>query len=70
MAHAKNQKVLEMNEPLDVWVEKHEVLKLLRENLQANLDVMTELSEEEKVILMRLNLIMIRQSMSDLGLEK
>lgn len=59
-----------MNEPLDVWVEKHEVLKLLRENLQANLDVMTELSEEEKVILMRLNLIMIRQSMSDLGLEK
>jgi hypothetical protein len=51
----------------DQYFEQTEVLRLLVENLQANLDNMTDLSKEDKEGLMRVNLIMIRQALEDYG---
>lgn len=54
---------------LDEFIEKYSSVKHLKENLEANLDAMTDLSKEEKEGLMRVNMIMIRQCLQDFGAE-
>jgi hypothetical protein len=54
---------------LDEYFETHEALKLLKENLETNLEVMTKLKKEERESLMRLNLVVIRQCLQDCGVE-
>lgn len=54
---------------LDEWVDKYSAATLLKENLRANLDAMTDLSDEQKDALMRLNMIMVRQFGEDCGLS-
>ena len=57
--------------PVEDWFEQSKPLKLLKENLEVNLDVIAaELSEEDRTVLARLNLIMIRQCLLDYGVEK
>ena len=56
--------------PVEEWFNQSETLKLLKENLEVNLEVIAEdLSEEDRTVLARLNLIMIRQYLLDLKLE-
>lgn len=54
---------------LDEWVEACPHRKFLVENLQANLNALTELNPEEKETLMRCNMIMVRQFAQDSGLR-
>lgn len=54
---------------LEQWIEKYSAAKFLRDNLRANLDALTDLSEQEKEVLMRANMIMVRQFGRDCGLE-
>lgn len=53
---------------LDEFIIKHEAVKDLQKNLRANLDAMTDLSEEDKDSLCRLNLIMVRQCLNYFGI--
>ena len=52
---------------LDEWVEKN--AKHLKENLEANLNALTDLSKEEKKHLLRMNLIMLRDWAMDWGIK-
>lgn len=54
---------------LDEFVDSYTAVKKLKENLQANLDAITELDDETKETLMRCNLIMVRQCLEDFGAE-
>lgn len=58
-----------MSETLEQYFEKHSALSVLVKNLKINLDNLTDLSESEKKVLMRMNLIMIRQCLKDCGVE-
>lgn len=53
----------------DEFFDKYEATRLLVENLKTNLDAVTNLSKEQKEILMRVNLIMIKQCLRDCGVE-
>lgn len=52
---------------LDQWAQSTPEIILLKNNLQSNLDIMTDLLDEEKEDLMRYNLIMIRQFVESLN---
>jgi hypothetical protein len=55
---------------LNDWFEKYEATKLLKENLETNLEILgSKLSKEEKESIMRMNMIMIRQCLQDCGVE-
>ncbi len=52
------------------FFESSEATKLLKENLENNIEVFCEkMSENSKSTLMRLNLIVIRQCLEDCGYE-
>ena len=54
---------------LEAWIENHSAAKVLYDNLETNLKVMTNLNPQEVKMLMRLNMIMVRQFAQDCGLE-
>lgn len=54
---------------LDEFVGKYSAMTVLKENLRANLDAMTDLKTSEKNDLMRVNMIMCRQFAEDCGLD-
>lgn len=56
-----------MSKSLEEFIDKYSAVKVLKKNLRANLDALTDLSEEDKEMLMRMNLIMIRQCLQDFG---
>lgn len=59
-----------MSNTVDEFFEKYEATKFLRENLEANMEALgDEMSEESREMLMRTNLIMIRQCLKDFGVE-
>lgn len=58
-----------MSKSLEEFIEKYSAVQALEKNLEANLDVMTNLSDKEKQALMRVNMIMVRQCLEDFGVE-
>ncbi len=57
-------------EPAEDWFQKYGATRELVKNLEANIEgVADELDQETKDILMRVNLIMIRQCLLDFGIE-
>jgi hypothetical protein len=56
---------------LDEWFENWPATRLLRENLEINLDTMAgkELNDEERETLMRMNLVVVRQCLEDFGVS-
>lgn len=58
-----------MGKSLSEFIESYSALEVLERNLEANLDALTDLSDKEKEMLMRCNLIMIRQCLEDFGVE-
>jgi hypothetical protein len=58
-----------MSKSLEEFFEQHEATRFLVNNLEANLKALTDLDDEEKAMLMRCNLIMIRQCLMDFGVE-
>lgn len=56
-----------MSNTLDEFFEAYEATQILRDNLCANINALTDLSEEQKRALLRCHLIMIRQCLEDFG---
>ena len=55
---------------LDEFFESYGAAKVLRENLEMNLDTLGyRLTKQDKEMLMRINLIAIRQCLEDFGAE-
>lgn len=58
-----------MSKSLQEFFDSYEATQFLVKNLQANMDNLTDLDDEHKAMLMRCNLIMIRQCLEDFGVE-
>lgn len=55
---------------LEEWFEKYEATRLLKENLEANMHVLChKLTEEQKKVLLKMNMTVIRQAMQECGVE-
>lgn len=56
--------------PVEDWYEQNDVTKLLKQNLECNIRVMCDrMPKDERDSLLRLQLIMIRQTMVEFGVE-
>ena len=58
-----------MKEPLEEWIKKYSAVEVLMQNLENNLEAMTDLKPDKIKDLMRMNMIMVRQFAEDCGLE-
>lgn len=59
-----------MSKTTDEFFESYEATRFLVQNLEANISALAnELDEDSKEMLMRTNLIMIRQCLQDFGVE-
>lgn len=54
-----------MAKTLEEFMDSEESIRFLVKNLRTNLDVLTDLDEEDQESLMRMNMIMVRQCLKD-----
>lgn len=58
-----------MSKTLEEFMDSEDSIRLLVKNLRTNLDVLTDLDEEDQESLMRMNMIMVRQCLGSFRLE-